>query len=397
MMPGAGKTEGSFFQDTRAYIPFAVIGIFVLLASVLFSFYMAKTDYDLAEIIYGNDAMDMEKIAADMAAADLSRCLNYAGMQALKWQGENPVIRSKGAAYNEWGEDGFSVDVTSRYVDPGDSLEVAVNLPSNACEDIVCYFADRKRNLVVRSSSGVEYQNITYDELHSFWRSSGFEEEIRIPGTAEDGYAYLLLLYGNEVKATNWFRVGSNPLKDIAACHFNEFLEDNYQGNLHTFNNYAINVEQNISPSRIRIGFINGSLEREIGRSGEQDEDYILYYTMSIDDLNYTLVDLGSGNTYRRKMDISTIITSREPLLAELTSEYERALSSGTTSDIVLGATNMRTFIYGPWQHYLNGPLNIVTGPSLSSSVNAGTLYTQKHVFDSVDPWALTYTTYYNG
>ncbi|MBN2110650.1 MAG: hypothetical protein JW705_06140, partial [Methanosarcinaceae archaeon] len=29
--------------------------------------------------------------------------------------------------------------------------------------------------------------------------------------------------------------------------------------------------------------------------------------------------------------------------------------------------------------------------------VNAGTLYTQKHVFDSVDPWALTYTTYYNG
>ena len=63
----------------------------------------------------------------------------------------------------------------------------------------------------------------------------------------------------------------------------------------------------------------------------------------------------------------------------------------------MLGATNLRTFTYGPWQHYANGPLNILTNPALSSSINGATLYTQKRIFDSVDPLALTYTTYYNG
>ncbi|QLC50409.1 hypothetical protein HWN40_09240 [Methanolobus zinderi] len=396
-MPGKGKTTASFFQDTRAYIPFAVIGVFVLLSSVFVSFNMAKTDYELAETIYETDGTDMGKTAADMAAADLSRCLNYAGMEALQWQGEHPVIKSEDAAYEEWGDDGFSADPATRDVEPGSSLVVDVKLPSNVFEAIYCVFADKPRALIVKGPSGIEYQNISYDESHSFWTSSKFEEEITIPENAEDGYAYLIFMYGDETKATNWFHVGSNPLKDIAASHFNEFLEDNYQGNLHTFNNYAINVEQNISASRIKIGTINGTLKREIERSAGDDTDYILYYTMSIDNLNYTLVDLSTGESYNRSMDVSTVITSREPLLAELTSEYERALSSGTTSDIVLGATNIRTFTYGPWQHYLNGPLNIVTGPSLTSSVNAGTLYTQKRVFDSVDPWALTYTTYYSG
>lgn len=93
MMPGAKRVEGSFFQDTRAYIPFAVIGVFVLLSSIFFSFNMAKTDYDLAETIYETDVIDMETMAADMAVADLSRCLNYAGMEALQWQGEHPIIK----------------------------------------------------------------------------------------------------------------------------------------------------------------------------------------------------------------------------------------------------------------------------------------------------------------
>jgi hypothetical protein len=100
-------------------------------------------------------------------------------------------------------------------------------------------------------------------------------------------------------------------------------------------------------------------------------------------------------------MNLSTLVTSREPLLEELVREYETNLgnTSGrdSASNIVLGATNLRTFVYGPWQHYANGPLNILTNTALSSSINGATLYTQKKVFDSVDPLALTYTTYYNG
>lgn len=100
-------------------------------------------------------------------------------------------------------------------------------------------------------------------------------------------------------------------------------------------------------------------------------------------------------------MKLSTLITSREPLLEELVREYETELGNtsrlDSTSNLVLGATNLRTFIYGPWQHYANGPLNILTNPALSSSINGATLYTQKRIFDSVDPLTLTYTSYYNG
>ena len=101
-------------------------------------------------------------------------------------------------------------------------------------------------------------------------------------------------------------------------------------------------------------------------------------------------MDLESGETFNSSMNVSTLITSREPLLEELVREYEADLgnSSGmdSASNIVLGATNLRTFVYGSWQHYANGPLNILTNPALSSSINGATLYTQKKVFDSVDP-----------
>jgi len=241
------------------------------------------------------------------------------------------------------------------------------------------------------------YQTINYNESHSFWSTSSFEEDIVIPENAEYGYTYLILEYGNETKAANWFHVGSSPLKDITAEYFNGYLRTSYQENQHTFNNYALNIEPNVAPSQIRIDKINGTLKREIGRSESEDPDYPIYYTMTVQGLDYTLVDLSTNTSTNDSMDVTAVITSREPLLEQLVNEYETELNGGVTSDIVLGATNIRTFTYGPWQHYLNGPLNIVTGPSLTASVNAGTLYAQKRVFDSVDPWALTYTTYYNG
>ena len=390
------KNKG-FLQDTEAYIPFAVIGIFIVLVSIMASFYLTKMDYDIAETIYDTSYTNMEKTSLDLASADLARCLNYAGMQALKWQGEHPIIKPENTAYDEWGKDGFSVVANSRDVEPGELLEVSVTLPSNVLEAIVSIFSEKSRTLTVQGSSGIVYQTIIYDEFHSFWHKSEFQETIQIPDNVNDDYAYLILSYGNETKATNWFRMASSPVKDITAFHFNKFTEASYQDNLHTFSNYAINVEQNISSSRIRIDKINGTLDRELARSENDGSDYTIYYTMSVDELNYSLVDLSNGNMHNGSMNISTIITSREPLLEGLTNEYEKSLNGRVTSDIVLGATNIRTFTYGPWQHYFNGPLNIVTSPSLTSSVNAGTIYTQKRIFDSVDPWALTYTTYYNG
>jgi hypothetical protein len=397
MIYDPANEKRSFSQDTRAYIPFAVIGIFILLFAVITSIYLTKTDYALAEVIHNTDTTDMEKTAVEFASSDLARCLNYAGMEALAWQGEHPVIKPEDLAYEPMGSDGFSIEPDNRNAEPGDNITVSVSLPSNVLEAISCLFSEKPRTLILKSGSGTVYRSISYDETHSFWTLSEFEEKITIPENAEYGYAYLVLEYDGEEKAVDWFNVDSSPLKDITAEYFNEFLSTAYQENQHTFNNYAINIDPDVSPLQIRIDNINGTLKREISRSPSDNPGYPVYYTMTVENLNYTLVDLTDNSTRAGSMNVTALITSREPLLEELVNEYENELNDGITSDIVLGATNIRTFIYGPWQHYLNGPMNIVTGPSLSASVNSGTLYTQKRVFDSVDPWALTYTTYYNG
>jgi hypothetical protein len=149
---------------------------------------------------------------------------------------------------------------------------------------------------------------------------------------------------------------------------------------------YTFNVEPDIKPEQIKIRKVTGTLQREISPANKNGiyayKNYTTYYVFEIPVLNYTLVNLESGERFNNSMKLSTLVTSREPLLEELVREYETELGNSSSLDstlnLVLGATNLRTFTYGPWQHYANGPLNILTNPALSSSINGTTLYTQK-------------------
>ena len=357
-----------------------------------------KMDSEVAETIYTTEKSDPRQTAISLAASDLARCLNYAGTEALEWQGEHPVILPEGAPVERFSEDHFMVIPQNQNLEKGDTLQISINLPSDVWGKIESLWKNRDVVLVVNDSSGQEIKRVNYGQATGFLQKVSFEEYLEVPDTAEAGYASIELYYGDELKASDWFRIEASPIKDIAAEAFNQLLSTNYQGNSHTFMEYAINVEPDIEPEQIRVRKVNGTLQREISSSGK---NYTIYYIFEIPLLNYTLVDLESGETLNMSMNLSTLITSREPLLEELVREYETALGTSSsldsTSNIVLGATNLRTFIYGPWQHYAHGPLNILTNPALASSVNGATLYTQKKVFDSVDPLALTYTTYYNG
>ncbi|KKH47038.1 hypothetical protein [Methanosarcina sp. 1.H.A.2.2] len=387
-----------FFQDTSAYIPYAIIGIFIVLAATFTSVYLLKMDSEVAETIYTTEKSDPRQTAISLAASDLARCLNYAGTEALEWQGEHPVILPDGAPVERFSEDHFMVIPQNQNLEKGDTLQIFINLPSDVWGKVESLWKNRDVVLVVNDSSGQEIKRVNYGQATGFLQKVSFDEYMEIPETAESGYASIELYYGDELKASDWFRIEASPIKDIAAEAFNRLLSTNYQGNSHTFMEYAINVEPEIEPEQIKVRKVNGTLQREISPSGKK---YTIYYIFEIPLLNYTLVDLESGETLNMSMNLSTLITSREPLLEELVREYETALGTSSsldsTSNLVLGATNLRTFIYGPWQHYAHGPLNILTNPALASSVNGATLYTQKKVFDSVDPLALTYTTYYNG
>jgi hypothetical protein len=158
-------------------------------------------------------------------------------------------------------------------------------------------------------------------------------------------------------------------MKDIVAARFNELMENNYRNGVHRTGRYVLDVNEDISPEQIIIGKVNGTLKRSIP---QDHEDYVIHYTLTVKHLNYTLTDLDTGIKTNGSMDIFTPVDSREPLLAQLTAEYERELNTGVSPDIVLGISNVRSFTYGPWQHYAGGPLNILTGPSIAGSVNAG-------------------------
>ncbi len=388
----------SILHNTDAYIPFAVIGIFIVLAATFTSVYLVKMDSEIAETIYTTEKKDPRQTSVNLAAADLARCLNYAGIEALEWQGEHPVIQPEGTQVERKMEDGFMVVPQNQNLERGDILKISITLPSDVWGKIEALWKNKDVVLIVKDSAGDEIKNVNYGQATGILQKVYFDEYVEVPETAESGYASIELYYGNETKASDWFRIELSPVKDIAVDCMNRLLAQNYQGNMHSFREYAINVQPDLNPEKLEIRKVNGTLEREINPT---DQTYTIYYIFEIPDLNYTLVNLESGETFNRSMNISTLIPSREPLLEELVREYEKELENKGSLDsapnIVLGAMNLRTFAYGPWQYYANGPLNILTNPALASAVNAGTIYTQKRVFDSVDPLALTYTTYYNG
>ena len=279
----------------------------------------------------------------------------------LEWQGEHPVILPEGTPVERLSKNGFQVIVKNQNLERGDTLQISINLPSDVWGKIESIWKKRDVILIVKDSSGNEIKNLNYGRATGFFQKVSFEEYAKIPDSVASGYASIELHYGDELKAADWFMIGESPVKDITADSFNRLLSANYQSNSHTFMQYAVNVEPDIKPEQIRIRKVRGTLQREIS---PPTKNYTIYYVFEIPVLNYTFVNLQSGETFNGSTTLSTLVTSREPLLEELVREYEIDLANSSepdsTSNIVLGATNLRTFVYGPWQHYANGPLNIL-------------------------------------
>ncbi|MCX9027484.1 MAG: hypothetical protein OIN86_04825, partial [Candidatus Methanoperedens sp.] len=82
-----------FLRDDSARVPFAVIGIFLVILSTLVSLNLTRMDIRMAKTMSSNLEISAPDQALSYAKADLSRALNYAGMEALKKLGESPVIK----------------------------------------------------------------------------------------------------------------------------------------------------------------------------------------------------------------------------------------------------------------------------------------------------------------
>ncbi|MCK4819831.1 hypothetical protein KA005_28965, partial [bacterium] len=88
------KYRSGFLSDEYARIPFSVIGVFLILGSSFTTVYITKLEQEKSlEISSTLDFNEVEHLIS-YVEADISRGLNYAGMQALKYIGKHPVTFS---------------------------------------------------------------------------------------------------------------------------------------------------------------------------------------------------------------------------------------------------------------------------------------------------------------
>ena len=171
-----------------------------------------KIDSEVAETIYTTKNSDPRQTAINLAASDLARCLNYAGMEALEWQGEHPVILPEGNPVDRFSADGFMAIPENQNLEKGDMLKVSINLPSDIWGKIEALWKNRDIILIVNDSSGREIKNLNYGQATGYFQKVSFEEYAKIPDYAASGYASVELYYGDDLSFNCKFML-SKPCK----------------------------------------------------------------------------------------------------------------------------------------------------------------------------------------
>lgn len=388
-----------YFKNDHGYVPFTIIGIALVLVATLTSAYFFYTDHEIAMTIHTGQKSDPEEYVIACAASDLSRALNYAGIEAMYWQGKNPVIKHEGAPEGITGTSGFEVSVGREEIEPGERVKISAVLPRALKYPEPLIGTNKEIEIILKDSTENTIGYFNYSNPLNLFSPTFLNVFVDTSHDTRPGYGSVQLLYDGELKATSWFIAGSDHVKDIIAHRFSSLIRQNYQEDLYKINTYSFNVNPDVRPEQIVIKKVNGTREGSGQGYGDEisDQMYTLYYIIEVKGLEYILYDHKTGEDITGSFDVSTTVRSRKPLLSELVSEYEASLNSGFVPEAVQGMVNLRTLTYGPWQRYGNGPLNILTNPSLAAIVNAAALHSQKRTFNSVDPWAMTYSAYFAG
>jgi hypothetical protein len=197
--------------------------------------------------------------------------------------------------------------------------------------------------------------------------------------------------FGN-ASEVNQFRV-----KEIIREELIVYLTSHYLDNMFANSRYAVNVvlwnetpipsAENITLEKIPMQ-LNRTTIPLIGPAGTRN--YSAYWIASVP-LTFEIRQIHGGDwtwVASRTVRVSSILTSRYPLLEQLVTEYEQAIN-GSFSPLWTYTTvfsNLYAFIRG-LRHFESGkPLNVVDNHHLAVILNSGLLLQQSLVFSSVDP-----------
>jgi len=194
--------------------------------------------------------------------------------------------------------------------------------------------------------------------------------------------------------------INSFRLKKIIQGELNLYLTDHFLYDKYRSGSYAINVilhnETPIqSPSNITIRFVEMRLDRPtlpfLGPQSTITHPTYLVATIPIDVEICAVADSSSTLVAAQTLQISSILSSRYPLLESLTKEFFQTIN-GTFSPlwkVTTALSNVYSLIRS-YKHYRTGrPENIVDNKHVAVLVNTGLLLEQSLVFSSVDPLSI--------
>jgi len=293
-----------FLKDTRARIPFSVIGIFLILGSSVTTVYVTRLEQQKSMEISSNMDFDRVEHLIRLAEADIATALNIAGMKALKEIGKEPVI---------------------------------------------------------------------------------------IPNTGTG--------YGQTTSEVN-----KNRIREIVKDELNIYLTANYLYDVFNDGLYAINVvipDDEVYPiasrDSISIRHLNMDVYRSftvpiIGPSDKLDNQpvYLVAGVPVVFEIR-KIDDSSDEAVATRAINVSSIITSRYPLLKALVDNYHNTINGNFNSlwTLTTALSNIYSLVRG-YKHYSSGkPLNVVDNRHLALLVNGGLLFEEALSFSSIDPLTL--------
>jgi len=194
--------------------------------------------------------------------------------------------------------------------------------------------------------------------------------------------------------------------RDAIAKELNIYLKTNYLYDYFNNGKYAANVilsndtnEPLSDWSDVKIDELKMGISRAFNLPliGAEDKEYPTYWYVSVP-VAFEVKDIEDGEmVFTKDVDISSIITSRYPLLRELINDYEKRLNGLNSLMIETTAlSNLYSLIRGVMHWKSLKPGNVVDNKHLALIVNGCTLLEQGAVFNSVDPASLVDYAYHS-
>ncbi|MDI6897734.1 DUF7286 family protein [Methanocella conradii] len=174
-------------------------------------------------------------------------------------------------------------------------------------------------------------------------------------------------------------------LQRMAGRRLSECLSANYQGGFY-YGDYVVeaSLEGDVTFETLKM-----SLARTVDHPIMQcNTTYAAYYVASAP-VKLRVTRPGSSLDHSEAYVARALVTSRYPLLEQLTEEYEARLNGTAALADVTAASFAYTWARGYCQYFTGSPANIVDNEDLALISNAASMLEQGCVYNSVDPVSL--------